>query len=376
MAGGPVGAEGCGKVTLSVSITHQFGGFALDVAFEAPAGVTVLFGRSGSGKTSVMKAVAGLIRPDRGRVAVDGTVMVDTATGTWVPVHQRGLGMVFQEGRLFPHMSVRQNLTYGRGRKGTVSEVDRVVEMLGLGALLDRRPGALSGGEIARVGIGRALLARPRVILADEPLAALDDARKAEILPYFERLRDEVQVPVLYVSHAPAEVARLATTVVVLEAGRVLRAGPAAEVLADPEVTPLGASAAGAMLEATLRRHHDDGISALDVGGLTLLLPRLSGQPGQKLRLQVAARDVMLATTRPTGISALNIWPATVRALRVGDGPGALVQLTAGNNTLLARVTRRSVEALDLHPGKEVFAILKAVSVAKDGIAGTAPARL
>lgn len=220
-------------MTLSVALAHAFPGFRLDLAFEAPPGVTALFGPSGSGKTTVVNAVAGLLRPDRGRVVVDGTVLLDTARGIALPPHRRGAGYVFQEGRLLPHLTVRQNLLYGRWfapRDRPGPELGEVVDLLGLGALLRRRPAALSGGERSRVALGRALMSKPRVLLLDEPLAALDDARKAEILPYLERLRDDTRLPILYVSHSRAEVARLAGTVVHMEAGRVVGIGPAASL--------------------------------------------------------------------------------------------------------------------------------------------------
>lgn len=365
-------------MTLSVSLRHAFPGFDLDVDFEAPPGITVLFGRSGSGKTTIVNAVAGLLKPDAGRVAAGDWVLFDTARGLWLPPHRRRLGYIFQESRLFPHLSVRQNLLYGRWfapRDARRENINHVVEMLGIGHLLDRRPAMLSGGEKQRVAIGRALLANPRLILADEPLAALDEARKAEILPYFERLRDEVSVPILYVSHSAAEVARLATTVVALENGQVARQGPAADVLSDPEVTPLGAGAAGAMFEAQVVAHYPDGISELNAGGLRLLLPRVPQGPGERLRIRVEAQDVMLAIARPEGISALNVLSATVREVRLGAGPGALVQLAAGPNMILSRVTRRSVKALGLAPGQEVFAVLKAVSVARGDIGNMGPVR-
>lgn len=359
-------------MSVSVAIRHKLPGLPLDVDFDVPEGITVLFGRSGAGKTTVINAVAGLFQPEQGRISVGERVLLDTARGIALPPHRRRLGYIFQEARLFPHMTVRRNLLYGRrfappGAQG--AELDHVVEMLGIGALLDRRPGALSGGERQRVAIGRALLAAPRLLLADEPLASLDEARKAEILPYFERLRDETDVPILYVSHSAAEVARLATSVVVLDDGRVARQGAAAEVLSDPSVTPLGVRAAGAVLEARVVRHADDGLSELDAGGLTLWLPRVAQAEGTPLRVHVEAQDVMLALSRPVDISALNVLPAVVREIRMGDGPGALVQLSAGPGRLLARVTRRSVEALGLRPGLELFAVLKAVSVAKESIA-------
>ncbi|TDL84179.1 molybdenum ABC transporter ATP-binding protein [Palleronia sediminis] len=363
-------------MSLSVDVTHAFDGFAIAARFDAPPGITVLFGRSGSGKTTIVDAVAGLLRPQAGRVTLEGRVLLDTAAGVCLPPRKRRLGYIFQEGRLFPHLSVAQNLAYGRWFAGARADAGdaRVIEMLGLGPLLARRPGALSGGEKQRVAIGRALMARPRLILADEPLAALDEPRKAEIMPYFERLRDEVAVPILYVSHSGAEVARLATTVVALGEGRVLRQGDAAEVLGDPRVTPLGAMAAGAVIEARVIAHHPDGLSELDAGGNRLLLPAVAQPPGARLRVRIAATDVILATGRPEGLSALNILPAVVTGLRRGTGPGVMVQLQACEAVLLARITRRSAEALGIAEGAAVHAVLKAIAVAKDAVGEPGPA--
>ncbi|WP_226624124.1 molybdenum ABC transporter ATP-binding protein [Alloyangia pacifica] len=360
-------------MTLSVSLQHRFGSFDLDACFEAPAGITVLFGRSGSGKTTIVNAVAGLLRPDAGRVAVDDLVLFDTGRRHWLPPHRRRIGYIFQEGRLFPHLSVRQNLHYGARfspRRPTHAEAGRVVEMLGIGALLERRPGALSGGEKQRVAIGRALLSSPRMLLADEPLAALDEARKSEILPYFERLRDEAEVPILFVSHSAAEVARLATTVVALENGRVTRQGPAAEVLADPAVTPLGARAAGAVLSAQVVRQHDDGLTELDAGGTPLFIPRLNAAPGTQVRVRIAAHEVILSRQRPEGLSALNIIAGQVQEIRAGDGPGMLVSLDTPAGRVLARITRRSAAALELAPGAICHAVMKSVAVAPEDIGG------
>ena len=350
-------------MTLDVRLRHAFAGFTLDVAFTAPAGVTALFGRSGSGKTTVINAVAGLLRPDAGRIASDGRVLFDSAGGVNVAVHRRRLGYVFQDARLFPHLTVRQNLLYGRwfAPRGPGEPLEHVLDLLGIEPLLARRPGALSGGERSRVAIGRALLSNPAMLLLDEPMAALDEARKAEILPYLERLRDETQVPILFVSHAIAEVARLATTIVVLEAGHVLRAGPAQEMLSDPAAVPaLGIREAGSVLAARLVRHEADGLSLLET----------SAGPGAMLRVRIAAQDVMLALTRPEGLSALNILPATVTVVRLGEGPGAVVQLRAGTDLLLARVTRRSAEAMGLAVGGRVFAVIKSVAVAQSDVGG------
>ncbi len=353
-------------MTLSVTLGHKFAGFTLDVAFEAPRGVTALFGRSGSGKSTVINAVAGLLHPDRGRVASDDQVLLDVARNINLPVHKRHLGYVFQEGRLFPHLTVRQNLAYGRWFAGRgAGDFDRIVTILDIAPLLQRRPATLSGGEKQRVAIGRALLNRPRILLMDEPLAALDEARKAEILPYIEGLRDQMDIPILYVSHSLAEVARLASHIVVLNAGRVVRQGSVAEVLSDPAAVPdLGLRDAGAFLTATLAAQDADGLTRLDTTAGPIWLPRIAAALGTTLRIRVAAQDVMLSRTRPEGLSALNILPATVAALRLGEGPGALVQLKVGDDLLLARITRRSAATLDLQTGTAVFAVLKAVAVA------------
>jgi len=357
-------------VTLSVALRHGFGAFALDVAFDAPAGVTALFGRSGSGKTTVVNAVAGLLRPDAGRIVAGGEVLLDTAAGLVLPPHRRRVGYVFQEARLFPHLSVRQNLLYGRRFHGGGAAFEEVVDLLGIAGLLGRRPGALSGGEKQRVAIGRALLSDPRILLMDEPLAALDEARKAEILPWLERLRDGAGVPILYVSHSLPEVARLATTVVVMDAGRVLRAGPVAEVLGDPALAaPMGLREAGSVLAARVVAEEADGLVRLDAAAGPLWLPKGAGMAvGQVLRVRIAAQDVILSRDRPAGLSALNILPGVVTAVRMGDGPGAMVQLSVGGEALLARVTRRSAEALGIAEGVTVFAVVKTVSVAQADI--------
>ena len=360
-------------MTLSVSVQHAFGDFRLDAAFEAPAGVTALFGRSGSGKTTLVNAVAGLLRPDRGRIVVDGVSVLDIGAGLMLPPHRRRMGYVFQDGRLFPHLTVRQNLLYGRwfSRGKTGAELSRIVDLLGIGGLLDRRPGALSGGEKQRVAIGRAILSNPRLLLMDEPLAALDEGRKAEILPYLERLRDELRLPILYVSHSVAEVARLATTVVLLDAGRVVAAGPAAEVLADPAMAPvMGLREAGAMITARLAGQDGDGLTRFETGGGPLWLPEVGAATGSVLRLRILAQDVMLAVERPRAISALNVLSGVVEEVRIGEGPGAMVRVRVGEEVLLARITRRSVGVLDLGPGKPIFAVLKAVSVAQENVGG------
>lgn len=348
-------------MSLSVDIAHRAGGFTLEAAFEASGGVTALFGRSGAGKTTVVNAVAGLLRPQRGRIALGQRVLFEAGRTNLAPQHRR-IGYVFQEPRLFPHKSVLANLRFG----GTHDEA-RVIDLLGIGALLERRPGTLSGGEAARVALGRALMSAPEMLLLDEPLAALDAARRAEVLGHLERLRDEVGIPMLYVSHDLAEVARLATTLVLLDGGQVLRAGPLAQVLADPAAAHLfGARGAGAVISAGVIGHdsHDD-LTEVGFDDGRLLLPGRVGRPGARLTVRIAADDVILAGSAPLGLSALNVLAVEVTAL--ADVPGGVaVGLAAGQARLLARVTRRSADTLNLRPGARVFAVVKATAMAPD----------
>lgn len=362
-------------MSLSVTLQHHFPGFALDVAFDAPPGLTALFGKSGSGKTSVINAVAGILHPDQGRIASDNTILLDTTAGIDLPPHHRRLGYVFQDARLFPHLNVRQNLSYGRwfarnagDRNNAGPHFDDIIDLLGLSALLNRRPGALSGGEKSRVAIGRALLSNPALLLMDEPFAALDEARKGELLPYIEALRDNTKIPILYVSHALPEVARLATTLVVLDQGRCLRAGPAADLLADPDLAPtLGLRDAGAILTATVTAQDPDGLTQLHTAGGPLWLPQIPKPPGSTLRIRIAAQDVILSRSRPEGLSALNILQARISAMRSGPD-GVLIQLSLGSDHLLARITTRSATALNLVPGQAIFAIVKSVAAAQTDI--------
>ncbi|MDF1804086.1 molybdenum ABC transporter ATP-binding protein [Thalassovita sp.] len=361
-------------MSISVNISHDFGAFRLNAAFEAGPGVTALFGRSGSGKTTLINAVAGLLTPQSGRISVGTRPLFDSRTGTNVPVHKRRVGYVFQDARLFPHMTVAQNLRYGQrfARRPALPRQD-VIDMLGIGSLLARHPTALSGGEKQRVAIGRALLSAPEILLLDEPLAALDAARKDEILPYLERLRDTARMPILYVSHAMTEVARLADTLVLLQDGTVQRTGPVSALLSDPDVAPLiGLRDAGAVLTAGVVAHHPDGLTELAAAGGTLHLPRIPAGVGDVMRVRIHAHEVMLSLTAPTGISALNVLRARVDTILQGEGPGAMVRLAVGPDFILARITRRSAEALKLAPGMPCYAIVKSVSVAQGDVGGAA----
>ncbi|MDN5787383.1 molybdenum ABC transporter ATP-binding protein [Pseudorhodobacter sp.] len=355
---------------LTLDITLRFPGFCLQVAQKLPqTGITALFGRSGSGKSTLLRVIAGLESRATGRVAYGDDIWQDARHFT--PPHKRGLGYVFQDTRLFPHLTVAGNLHYAdrraRGLPGPTR--DEVTAALDLGPLLQRRPQTLSGGEQSRAAIGRALLTRPRMLLMDEPLAALDEARRAEVLPYLERLRDRIGTPILYVSHNMAEVARLASHLLLIDAGRISHAGALQDLLASPDtISALGVREAGAVIHARLAAQDDDGLSQLHTSAGPLYLPRIDAAIGTSLRIRILAQDVILSRTAPTGLSALNILPATVTELHSGSGPGALVQLRTGDELILARITRRSATALDLAPGTPCFAIVKSVSVAPGNI--------
>jgi molybdate transport system ATP-binding protein len=355
-------------MTLAVDIRHRLGNFLLDVKFEAEGGLITLFGRSGSGKTSIINAIAGLTRPDQAHIEIDGMVLNDTASGIFVLPHRRRVGYVFQEGRLFPHFTVRQNLLYGRWFAGLGSksseDFKRVVDLLGIGRLVDRRPGKLSGGEKQRVAIGRALLADPRILLMDEPLASLDEDRKGEILPYIERLRDESRVPIVYVSHSIAEVARLATTIVLVADGKVAAVGPAADIMQRLDLSSLtGRTDTGAVIEATVERHDDAaGLTELSSRAGLWRLNRIDLPVGARVRLQVHARDVILARLAPVDISALNVLPGIVAEVGTLDPSVVEVRVDCNGEALVSRLTRYSAEQLGLAPGVPVFAIVKGVS--------------
>jgi molybdate transport system ATP-binding protein len=354
-------------MSLAVDIGHRLGAFSLDARLETDGRLVALFGRSGSGKTSLINVIAGLIRPDKGYVTVDGETLVDTARGIFVPKHRRRIGYVFQEGRLFPHLTVRQNLGYGQWftpRARRYARLDDIVDLLGIAPLLERRPDTLSGGEKQRVAIGRALLASPRLLLMDEPLAALDEARKSEILPYVERLRDVVRIPIVYVSHAIPEVTRLATTVAVMTDGRIVATGDVADIMARVDLFPLtGRYEAGAVLDTRVVAHEPTyDLTLLESRAGELRVPGIDLPAGTPLRIHIRARDVMLGLVRPEGLSALNILNARIAEIGPTDGPVVDVRLDLNGATLLARVTRLTVDRLELRPGLGVFAVIKSVA--------------
>ena len=347
-------------MTLVVSLKHAFDGFTLDAQFTAPVGLTALFGPSGSGKTTVINAIAGLLRPSHGRIVVEDRVLFDSTQWINVPVARREIGYVFQDARLFPHMSVARNLAYGGQHNA-----GQVVRMLGLESVLDRRPARLSGGERQRVALGRALMRNPRILLLDEPLSALDAPRKAEIMPYLERLRDATDVPILYVSHDVSEVARLANHIVLLDQGQVRLSGPIDDVLSSTVAAPyFGSGEAGAVITGRVVGYDgDDQLTAVTISKGRLMLPGDLGPVGTLVRVRVPAQEVILSLHRPTGMSALNVIEAQITGLGQEHGSGVAVGLQSGNDRLLARVTRRSAAAMGLATGMTVFALIKATAV-------------
>ena len=343
--------------------------FALDVDLELPVqGITVLYGVSGSGKTSLLRCVAGLERTPGARVAIAGETWQDDATGVYLPTWQRPLGYVFQEASLFEHLNVRGNLEFGLKRSTRSSDnsaLTATIDLLGIAALLERKTTQLSGGERQRVAIARALATQPRLLLLDELLAALDHARRQDILPWLERLRDELKIPMLYVTHSSDEVARLADTLVVLDEGKVKACGPVAKVLAGLDIPVVLGDDASALLSASIEARDERWQLAqlrFNGGGLWV---RDTGLPlGRQVRVRVLARDVSIALDKPTHTSIQNLLPCVVQAI----GPDkhasqALIQLLCGDSVLLARVTSRAVDELQLIPGMQVWAQVKSVAL-------------
>ncbi|HEY3149677.1 MAG TPA: molybdenum ABC transporter ATP-binding protein [Dongiaceae bacterium] len=353
---------------LRIDIAKQLGAFRLESAFEAKArGATAVFGASGAGKSALLSAIAGLVKPDTGRIEIAGDVLFDAGRAIDVPSEARRIGFVFQEARLFPHMSVRANLEYGRKRRkehAPAAGFDDVVALLGIAPLLERRPRTLSGGEKQRVAIGRALLSNPRLLLLDEPLASLDDPRKAEILPFLERLRDETGVPMLYVTHSMDEVARIADHLVLLDGGRVAAAGAPGDLSGRLDLPLLiDRPDVGAILIGRIAGHDDARVvTRVLIGAAEFLLSHIDLPAGHAVRLRVLARDVAIATKPPEGLSVQNVLPCRLTALADRPNGRCLLQLDLDGATMLALLTADSTRRLDLHAGQQVFALVKSVA--------------
>ncbi|MGH6866649.1 MAG: molybdenum ABC transporter ATP-binding protein [Methyloceanibacter sp.] len=360
---------------LSVDVALKLPSFRLEVAFGNARGITALFGRSGAGKTITINVIAGLTRPDRGRIVLDGRALVDTEAGIFVPAHRRRISLVFQDARLFPHLSVRQNLLFGRWfapKTDQSVDLDAVVETLGIRHLLTRRPARLSGGEKQRVAIGRALLASPKLLLMDEPLASLDTERKLEILPLIESLRDVFRVPIVYVSHAVDEAARLAARVVVLDRGYVVADGSIEEAL-GAELSRAGFSrfARSSVVVGTLAEvDYGYGLTRISHPAGALWLTGRAGVLGTETRVVVNSTDVTLSRTQPKNLSIRSALAGTVVHIETDEGPFAGVSIGLdGHGKLFALATRKAIDDLKLRRGDRVFALIKTVALDERAVA-------
>lgn len=346
----------------------DYGNFALDVDLTLPGqGITVLFGHSGSGKTTLLRCIAGLQQAPHGLLTLGDQVWQDSANGVFVPTYRRPLGYVFQEANLFPHLRVNDNLQFGLrrlGRHRPSQRLEPIVELLGIGHLLSRMPDRLSGGERQRVAIARALALDPAVLLMDEPLAALDLKRKQEIMPFLTRLHQELQIPVLYVTHAQQEVAQLADHLVILAEGKVQAAGPLTETLGRLDLDFAQQRDAASVWQVAISGHETEfQLTRVAFPGGELSLPALDGRIGTPLRLQIFARDVSIATEAPHATSILNVLPANVTGIADDRGGHCVVRLQVGNQTLLSHITRKSAVLLGLQVGMAVYAQIKGTSI-------------
>ena len=353
---------------ICVDVALALGSFHLDVAFENDEGITALFGRSGAGKSTTINLIAGLARPDRGRIALDGTALVDTERGIFVPPYRRHVGLVFQDAQLFPHLTVRQNLLFGRwfaSPKNHSASFASVVETLGISHLLQRKPNGLSGGEKQRVALGRALLAAPKFLLMDEPLASLDMERKLEILPLIERLREEFRVPIVYVSHSVDEVARLASRVVVMEQGRVIAIGGVEDALGPGlRNTRVSRFERSSVITGRLKGTDAYGLTQISHPAGTIWLTGRARPIGREARVVVKATDITLAKARGEGLSVQTTLAGKIAEIEMDDGPIAGVSIALdGHGQLFALATRKAIDALGLGKGDRVFALVKAVAL-------------
>lgn len=353
---------------LRVAAAKQRGNFSLNVQFELAArGVLALFGRSGCGKTTVVNIIAGLLDPDSGRIELDDTVLLDTQQHLKMPPERRGIGYVFQDARLFPHLSVAANLRYAarRAKGPAYVTLEAITEMLALRPLMSRRTHQLSGGERQRVAIGRALLSQPRLLLLDEPLAALDGARREEVLPYLETLRDQLGIPMVYVTHDFAEVLRLATHMVLLEAGHIVAEGPLGDMSLNPQLRALiGPDQVGAIIDGVvLSIDTQNNLANVRVGDGELNVQATGLTAGMALRVQLLARDIIVSTESPQRLSVRNSIAGMVSAVQNDDADTDLITLDIGGKYLMARITRSATRELGLVKGTKAWALVKSVSL-------------
>lgn len=370
-----------GDQSLNIHFKHNFSDFELDVAFNSGPGITALFGPSGAGKTTIVNALAGLFRPEFGKARLGANVFIDTDQNKCLPPEQRHIGYVFQDSRLFPHLTVERNLFFGdkfsKMTKGIELDSAEAIKLLNLSTLLNRFPHSLSGGEKQRVAIGRALLSRPQLLLLDEPLASLDGARRREILPFLEWLRDSSQLPILYVSHNAEEVIRLANHVVILDQGKVAKSGPVDDVVdelyyvaeADSEAQNLLTTEQSARLSSIFTgkvREHIlyDGLTRLEFEGLSLFVPKLDVAVGRTIRTRVFAKDVALSLIEPQSTSVLNTLEGTIAEIDISHPTHADIRVVLSNDFgLWSRISKRSARVLNLEPGTQVWALIKTLAM-------------
>jgi molybdate transport system ATP-binding protein len=353
---------------LAVAAALRLGDFELDVRFEMPTpGVVALFGRSGCGKSTVVGVMAGLRRPSSGRIVLDDSVLLDTQSRVDVPPERRAVGCVFQDARLFPHLSVAGNLRYAvkRATRTPYVDFDTVVQLLDLAPLMERRTHALSGGERQRVAIGRALLSQPRILLLDEPLAALDEARREDVLPYLESLRDRLRIPMVYVTHDFSEVMRLATHIVLMDAGLVIAQGLVGEMSLHPSLRSIiGPDEVGAILDGmVIGIDPATRLTRVRVGSGEINIAACDLAAGSALRLQLLARDVIISTRAPHHLSVRNSLAGCITRIQGDDEHSDLVTLEIGGGSILARITKSATRELSLQPGMPAWALVKSVSL-------------
>ena len=356
-------------MSIEIKIRHPLADFVLDVDFSIDANTTTaLFGPSGAGKSTLINMLAGLQQPAEGRITINGRVVEDSDSQTSVAPQHRKIGYVFQQPHLFPHLSVEKNLLFGWRRtpsRVSETEITRLVDLLGIASLMNRKPRALSGGEKQRVALGRALLTNPDLLLLDEPLAALDHKRRDEILPYIEKVRQEQQIPMLYVSHSIDEVTRIADQVHIINAGKIVTAGSVSDVFSRVDLYPItGRFEAGAVIDGEIsQNHHEHGLTEISFGTQILTVPLIKGKKGDAIRVRVRARDIIIAKQKPEAISANNIFKGVILDIRATEDLYADLQIQCDTSRLLARITRHSAARLDLQIGNEVYAVIKSVTV-------------